>query len=145
MTSATSNLPDQLRAWAKGSYPLEAAVELLVRAFGGRFADAGNPWIKEAGGDRSWLDADAITDKAIGGLSGGERRLLRIARSMAGGEPVNLNDDIPGLGRGCVQLVLAAIAHAAGSHEHGGIVYDAAKQPVGFERLETLYPWPDGR
>lgn len=136
---------EDLRAWAKGSYPLEAAVELVMRAFGGRFAAAGNPWIDETSEGRPWLDADAMTDDAIAGLSGGERRLLRIARSLAGGEPVNLNDDIPGLDRDVVQLVLAAIAHAAGSHEHSGIVYDAANQPAGFERLDTLYPWPDGR
>jgi hypothetical protein len=30
-----------LREWARGMYATEAAVELLVRSFGGRFADAG--------------------------------------------------------------------------------------------------------
>ena len=28
----------ELRAWAQGHYPTEAAVELLIRAKGGRFA-----------------------------------------------------------------------------------------------------------
>lgn len=75
-----------------------------------------------------------MTDDAIVGLSGGEQRFLRIVRSLAGGAPVNLNDDIPGLDRDIVQLVLAAIAHAAG---------ERAQQIVGFERLGTLYPWPE--
>lgn len=34
------------------------------RAFRGRFADAGNPWIKDAGGDRLSLEAEAITHAA---------------------------------------------------------------------------------
>jgi len=36
---------DDLRAWARGMYTTEAATELLLRAFGGKFAAPGNPWI----------------------------------------------------------------------------------------------------
>lgn len=32
-----------LHRWAKGLYPLEAGVELLVQAFDGRFARHGQP------------------------------------------------------------------------------------------------------
>lgn len=135
----------ELRDWAGGSDPLEAAVELLTRAFDGRFAAGGNPWIAAAGNGRPRLDANAITDDAIGTLSGGQQRVLRIVRSLAGGRPVNLHDDIPGLDREIVQLVLAAIAHAAGSHEHSGVIYDTAGQVAGVERLETLHPWPESR
>lgn len=35
-----------LRNWARGSHPDEAGVEFLIRAFGGRFAGAGYPWIR---------------------------------------------------------------------------------------------------
>lgn len=65
--------------------------------------------------------------------------------SLAGGEPVNLNDDVPGLDSEFVQLVLAAIAHAAGSHEHGGeIQFDQDGRPIGFGKVPgSLYPWPE--
>lgn len=36
---------EDLRRWAKGTYTTEAATELLLRAFNGRFAEPGNPWI----------------------------------------------------------------------------------------------------
>ena len=36
---------DDLRAWAKGDYTLEAATELLIRAFGGVYAELRQPWI----------------------------------------------------------------------------------------------------
>ena len=77
-----------LRSWAKGLYPLEAAVEILVRAFGGRFADPGQPWIQPC--DQAgwwWLDVTTLVDDQIGHLSGGEQRVLRIVASLAGGAP----------------------------------------------------------
>jgi len=53
-----------------------------------------------------------------GALSGGETRLLRIAASLLGGPPVDLSRNLAGLDREHLQLVLDAIAHAGGSHEH---------------------------
>lgn len=45
-----------LRAWARGSYGDEAAVELLIRSFGGRFALPGSPWVApRARPDEYWL------------------------------------------------------------------------------------------
>lgn len=131
-----------LRRWARGSYPLEAAVELLTRAFGGKFAEPGNPWLPA--GDRPWLDVRAMTDDELGVLAGGEQRVLRIVRSLAGGPPANLNDDVPGLDRAVLALVLAAIAHAGGSHEHGpDPEFDADGNFVGFGQSPgSLYPWP---
>ena len=52
-----------LRLWAKGLYPLEAAVELLARTADGRFASPGYPWIQPC--DQPgwwWLDHEQITD-----------------------------------------------------------------------------------
>lgn len=45
--------------------------------------------------------------------------MLRIVASLAGGTEINLhlNEAIPGLGRQELDLVLSAIAHAAGSHD----------------------------
>jgi hypothetical protein len=129
----------QLRAWAKGMYPLEAATELLIRAFGGRFAAPGKPWVHTEDG-HPWVDFEAIPDH-IGALSGGERRMLLLISSLGGGEPVDLNDVLPALDRGNLELVLAAVAHAAGSHEQS----DARSHEDGtftLTRLESLHPWP---
>lgn len=133
-----------LRAWAKGLYPLEAAVELLVRAFDGRFATPGNPWIQPC--DQPgwwWLDTHELVDDNLGGVSGGERRLLLIAASLAGGAPVSLADTLPGLDRDLTDLVLAALAHANGSHEHADIRHDSERGvSVHHARLRSLHPWP---
>lgn len=133
-----------LRAWAKGVYPLEAAVELLVRAFGGRFATPGNPWIQPC--DQPglwWLDPTQITDDTLAALSGGEQRVLRLASGLAGGDPVNLGGTLPGLDRDLMQLVLAAMAHANGSHEHADILVDHSRGAAVLNgRLPTLHPWP---
>lgn len=50
-----------------------------------------------------------------------------------------------------MQLILAAVAHSSGSHEHtGGLVPDPQGRLVGrdgiirmgFQRLGSLHPWP---
>ena len=134
-----------LRSWAKGLYPVEAAVELLVRAANGRFASAGYPWVQP--GDEPgwwWLDPIAITDDNLIALSGGEQRLLRIVASLAGGQPVNLGANLPGLDRDAMSLVLAAVAHANGSHEHADIRIDhEGGVAVLGGQMPSLYPWPD--
>jgi hypothetical protein len=137
---------EPLRAWAKGCYPLEAAVELLVRAFDGRFASPGCPWIcATSDEDGWWVDATAITEDAIGYASSGERKLLLIAASLAGGDPVQLDDVIPGLDRGLIQLVLAAISHTGGCHEHADIRIDHTRRvSILAGRLPALVPWPGG-
>jgi len=117
MTTAKDEAHEQLRAWASGSYPLEAATELLIRAFDGRFVEPGWPWMHPTVHGH-WIDFAAIADQ-IGGLSGGEQRLLRIASSIGSPDAtVNLGDCLSGVDRPTLQLVLAAVAHAAGSHRH---------------------------
>ena len=142
---------DDLRAWARGLYPLEAAVELLIR-FNGPCGSPllTGPWIAhDASRDRFWFNADTALAGA-GQLSGGERRTLTIAASLA--EPdvsVDLFDALPGLDREHLALVLAAVAHAGGSHEHSVIVPDpegswqsADDVRLASRRLGPLYDWP---
>lgn len=133
-----------LRAWAQGMYPLEAAVELLVGFAGGRFATPGHPWIQPCDQPGMWwLDPSRISDDTIGALSGGEQRVLRIVASLAGGEPVDLSEALPGLDRPTIGLVLAAVAHAAGTHEHAEIRIDRERGvSVLHGRLPSLHPWP---
>lgn len=124
----------QLRTWAKGMYPCEAATELLIRT---GWASEALPWVEPDG----WIDAAKINPNA-GAYSGGEQRLLAIAASIYGAEPVDLDDAITGLDRSAVALVLAALAHASGSHEHGGFSFDEDGRPNGTIRHDSLYPWP---
>lgn len=88
------------RAWAKGIYPLEAGVELLIRTSGGRFASSVLPWIR-AGEDPGWwwVDVDQLTEDNLAAYSGVETRVLGIAAALLGRRPVNLYQDIPGLDR----------------------------------------------
>lgn len=133
---SNAQVHESLRQWAHGTYPLEAAIELLVRAHAGRFAREEWAWI-EPHDDRFTLNAERITPDTTGVLSGGERRLLRIAAALAGAAPSNLYEDVPGLDRHTLDLVLAAIAHAAGSHQdrEKGILVDINKPAA-------LHPWP---
>lgn len=133
-----SEVVEGVRGWAKGICPLEAGVELLIRQ--GRGIYAGAPWLYDYG-DRVVVDVDELLD-GIGAWSGGEQRVARIAASLIGGERVDLNEDVSGLDRNNISLVLAAIAHANGSHEHSEIRYDNDGTPQGFDRLPSLYPWP---
>ena len=130
---------EALRTWAAGSYADTAAVELLARAFGGRFAGAGHPWIGTDTTGRTWLDGDAL--RAASGLSGGERRVLALVAALIDAQPVEIVDVVSGLDRQHLDLVLAALAHAGGSHEHAAVVID----PDGAAHLSrpgSLHPWP---
>jgi hypothetical protein len=130
-----------LRAWARGSYAEEAAVELLARAFQGRFASPRWPWVKPCDRDGwFWLDPEAIW---VGSrmLSGGERRLLGVVAALVGGQPLaDLGGTLAGLDRHNLGLVLAAFAHAGGSHEQS-LVRMTDAGPA-FQRVGPLVEWP---
>lgn len=148
MTHTRHDTVAGLRAWAAGSYPLTAAVELLARAFDARFTHPGLPWIATRNDPHRpvGLDADALAQGALDGpYSGGERRLLAIAASLAGGGPVDLCEAVPGLDRDLLDLVLAALAHAGGSHDHPVMAPHPAVGGALFptrERAGSLHPWP---
>ena len=138
-----------LRA-AVGDYAAEAAV-LLLANFGHWL-----PQLQAAGlitlvgdvdGDGPWaqitwpeLDAALSAGHIIG--SGGQLRVLAVAASIADGQPVDLGDIAAGLDRRALGLVLAAIAHAAGSHEHRAITPDADGIPHLGGLLPPLVAWP---
>jgi hypothetical protein len=106
----------ELREWAEGDYPTEAAVELLIRAKGGRFAHESQPWIERLGPSLSLcrVDWNRLHDE-LDIFSGGERRILNVAVSMGSREhPVDLSSNLSGLDDDLLLLVLAATAHAAG-------------------------------
>jgi hypothetical protein len=137
-----TNTPEELRAWAKGSLPCEAATELLLRAFDGRFAGPGWSWmVRDAEYGNTYIDFDAIPVHT-GGLSGGEKRFLSIVASIGGSWPLILNDALPGLDRNLLDLVLAAVAHAAGSHQ-GAVMTENPDGSMSIDHTGTLYPWPE--
>lgn len=135
---------EDLRQWAKGSYLQEAGTELLLRAFGGRFAGPGQPWIYSLTSGRPYIDFAAIPEHAnSGAYSGGERRFLLLAASFGeAGVPIDLPDILSGLDREIIVLTLAAVSHAAGSHQHSGLIFDEDGTPLGYTDLTALYPWP---
>ncbi|WP_346008624.1 hypothetical protein [Janibacter terrae] len=125
-------------------YTLTAAAELLIR-FGPPLLTG--PWVEhDADRGRYWFNTEAAA--AGGYLSGGELRVLDLAASLASAEhPVALGDAVSGLDREHLNLVLAAIAHAAGSHEDSVPVIEesegGAPRIVRFDRPGSLHPWPD--
>lgn len=134
------SVDDELREWARGMTTLEAATEMLIRA---GFADESRPWIRyDELRRRHWVDFEAIPD-ATGGMSGGETRFLRIAASLGADVPVILGDEITGLDRTRVQLVLAGIAHAAGMAAEGRTLEEDADGRPRFVNVGALYSWPN--
>jgi hypothetical protein len=130
----------RLREWARGSLPMGAGVELLLRAFDGRFADPSCRWVITGPDGLAWVDVDAL-NAGTGVLSGGERRVLAMVAALIGESTVDVVDIVTGLDRAHLSLVLAALAHAAGSHEHTDVVID----PDGVARPSrpgALLRWP---
>lgn len=112
-----------LRACACGLYTLEAGVDLLI--FSGTFLhrdDFTTRFIEHGTSDGTTMaviDWDAaITALNAGELpcSGGERRILTLAASLAGGIPipVDLSDAVTGLDDRNIRRLLTAIHHASG-------------------------------
>lgn len=131
-----------LRAWARGWYATEAAVELLVRAFGGRFATVGQPWVRRRPSG-FWLDCDALGEHT-GCLSSGEQRVLSVVRTLASGEPLaEVASVLAGVDRDNLALILAAFSHASGSHEHTDVRRNGDQ--VEDYRPGPMVAWPEPR
>ena len=132
---------DGLRRWARGAYAEESAVELLVRSFGGRFCTTGYPWVRRC--DRPgwyWLDGEPLIH-ATGALSGGEQRLLALAGALVSGLAItDLAGLMAGQDRTNQHLVLAALAHAGGSHEQVDSRVEAGR--LLWRRVGPLVDWP---
>ena len=149
-TTNATDLENGLRQWAAGSYPDEAAVELLIRSRWTRRTSFVSDCTRALEGGRgSWIDWETVgqilageRDSAVLAASGGELRVLKIAHAIAHGQ---LADAVAGLDRRHLDLVLAAIAHAGGSHQHNGPL---APDPNGrwLDRDErTAHVFPSAR
>ncbi len=149
-TSTATDLENGLRLWAAGSYPDEAAVELLIRSGWARrtsfVSDCTHPL---EGGIGSWIDWETVgqilageRDSAVLAASGGELRVLKIANAIAHGL---LAEAVPGLDRRHLDLVLSAIAHAGGSHEHIGLPTLDPSDARGTTQERTAHVVPSAR
>jgi hypothetical protein len=122
----TSQLSAALRATAAGIHPDEAAAGLIIShgTFLHRDDFTRHPSETAAcisdGTPMAWIDWDAVITALDGGhppASGGEKRIVRLAASLAAGHLVSLRDAIPGLDRQSLELVTTAIRRAAGQCE----------------------------
>ena len=112
-----------LRARAAGLDPDTAGTELLIRHGGilprddfASFVHTGTS-ISDGTTLMAWIDWDAALHALHHGqlpVSGGERRILQLAASIAEGFPVCLRDTLPGLDNRNLKLLVTAIRHAAG-------------------------------
>ena len=120
----TDDLAAALQACATGLYPLEAGVALLAGNgtflhrpdFTSRFITTGTS-ISDGTTPMAGIDWDAaITALRAGELpcSGGERRVLQLSSSLAGGIPVDLRDAVTGLDNANIARLVTAILHASG-------------------------------
>ena len=62
----------------------------------------------------NWPAAIAALDAGNLPCSGGERRMLRLAASIAAGVPVSLHDTLTGIDDRNVRLVIMAVLHTSG-------------------------------
>jgi hypothetical protein len=116
-----------LRAYARGLYAVEAGVELLIDHatflrrddFITRFMHLGTNIVDDT--DLAMIDwSAAITalDADEFPCSGGESRILRLAASLADGQPVSLRDAVTGIDDRGINLVTRAVQHASGQRPH---------------------------
>jgi hypothetical protein len=118
------DLTAALRACAAGLYPLEAGTALLIADgtflrrddFTSRFIQHGIS-ISDGTTLMAAIDWDAaITALHVGELpcSGGERRVLELSASLAGGIPVDLREAVTGLDDANIARLVTAVLHASG-------------------------------
>jgi hypothetical protein len=119
----TGALAAALRAAAAGVLAGEAGTELLVSSghflhredFTTRFTETAAS-ISD-GTVMAWADWDAAVAALDSGrlpASSGEKAVLRLAASLANGNPVSLRDTVTGLDDRHLALLTDAIRHAAG-------------------------------
>ncbi|HEX7164110.1 MAG TPA: hypothetical protein VF223_23080 [Trebonia sp.] len=124
------DLAAALRAGGTGICAVEAGVALLISNgtflhrddFTSRFIATTSV---SGGTTTTMADIDwhaAITALHAGELpcSGGERRILQLSASLAGGIPVDLRDTVTGLDDANISRLLTAIRHASGRRADAG-------------------------
>ena len=111
-----SSLPAALRAGAEGLYTLEAAAGLIIAHGTWLSRDDFIRFIYHGAGTAAidWETAIGALDAGELPSSGGEKRMLRLAASLADRAPVSLGEAVTGIDDRNVDLLIKAIGHAAG-------------------------------
>ncbi|WP_062516041.1 hypothetical protein [Demequina gelatinilytica] len=137
----------EFRAWVRGVYASEAAVEMLARGPRPGMLDDSRPWIEangnwsvDLGDDYDVITAPLLTTSAAWPTS--ERAYVDVAVSLLGGDPVQLDEVLPRLTREHLEVVLAAMAHASGSHDHTDASAELLAAGASPSRVGAAYPWP---
>lgn len=137
-TPEQAALEEQLRAWARGSSTTLAGIELLIRHR--RAVYLGAPWIRHDEGF-SWVDTtDLLAEEHD--HSAGDRRVMRIAASLIDGIPLELGAVLDGLSYQHADLVLAAIAEAAG-YSRAIPLLRIIDEELTETELPALHVWPE--
>jgi ABC-type phosphate transport system ATPase subunit len=113
------SLPAALRAGAAGLYALKAAAGLII-AHGTWLTRDDFACFVEYGTGTAAIDWEAAACALETGAlpcSGGERRMLTLASSLAGQTPVILGDAITGIDDPNVGLLVQAVLHAFGQRQ----------------------------
>ena len=123
-----AEIAPMLRAWAQGMYVDEAAVGLLIchghwltrRDFRAQCVDAlQDGWTRDGVASLASIDWTAAVKLAESGpCSSSEKAMLLTACSLAGVDAGPLSTLTRSLDHANLTLVLQAIAHRAGWHEH---------------------------
>jgi hypothetical protein len=115
----TSPLHAALRAGADGLYALEAGTGLII-AHGAWAERCDFGCFIHHGTGTAAIDWEAVITALDAGLlpgSGGEKRMLRLAASLAGDIPVRLGDAVTGIDQRNTGLLVKAVFHAAGQRQ----------------------------
>jgi hypothetical protein len=116
-----SSLPAALRAGAEGLYALEAATGLII-AHGTWLEREDFACLIRRGTGTAAIDWEAAISALDGGRlpsSGGERRMLRLAASLADQASVSLDEAITGIDDRNAGLLVKAVRHASGRRSFG--------------------------
>lgn len=122
LTTGFEDLAEAIRAWAKGWLPTEAAAELLIAHRGWLEREDFLQVAVEAGWepfrDREVAAIDfAAAASAVQGMlpcSDGERQVVLVAASIAGGIPVDLREAALCMDAANAARAAQAVCHAAG-------------------------------
>jgi hypothetical protein len=113
------SLPAALRAGAEGLYALEAATGLIIAHGTWLERDDFSCFIHHGTGTAAIDWEAAITALDAGELpsSAGEKRMLRLAASLADQAHVSLGDAITGIDEHNVGLLIKSVRHASGHRQ----------------------------
>ena len=142
MSSTTPDLHAGLRAWARGSATRTAAVELLIR--NGRVIHERAPWLTSHDDGNVSVVRSAL-QAGTGAYSSGERAVIDIAVSLLEGTPIDLSNVVPALDYADAQLVLSAIATAAGFSATTKSIETGQDGTPRLVEQPALYPFPAER